>query len=78
MGWMTRPQKRRRSLYFNTQCINICDGWAMVEFDTPSKLAFPTCVSWKNLPYEHNDQALDISKSRRKVMGIDNSNEALP
>ena len=49
----------------------------MAEFDNPSNLAFPTWVSWKNLPYEHNDQALDIAKSLGEVIGIDNSIEAL-
>lgn len=42
--------------------------------DNPSNLAFLTWVSLRNLPYEHEDQAISIA-SLGEVIGIDTANE---
>ena len=43
--------------------------------DNPSNLAFPTWVSLRNLPLEHQDQALAIAESLGEVIGMDVEND---
>ena len=43
--------------------------------ENPSKLAFPTWVSLRNLPHEHQDQAIAIAESLGEVIGMDTANE---
>jgi len=43
--------------------------------DNPSNLAFPTWVSLRNMPYEHQDQAIAIAETLGEVIGIDTANE---
>lgn len=45
------------------------------NLDNPSNLAFPTWVSLKNMPYEHQDQAIAIAGTLGKVIGMDTANE---
>ena len=44
--------------------------------DNPSNLAFPTWVSLRNMPYEHEDQAIAIAESLGEVIGFDTANES--
>ena len=46
-----------------------------ILLDNPSNLAFPTWVALRNLPFEHNDEALAIIETLREVVGIDMSNK---
>ena len=39
--------------------------------ENPSNLAFPTWVSLRNMPFEHQDQALAIAESLGEVIGMD-------
>ena len=41
----------------------------------PSNLDFPTWVSLRNLPFEHQDQALAIAETLGKVIGMDTAND---
>ena len=41
----------------------------------PSNLAFPTWVSLRNMPFEHQDQALAIAESLGEVIGMDTAND---
>lgn len=43
--------------------------------DNPSNLAFPTWVSLRNLPHEHQDQAIGIAKTLGEVIGMQTDNE---
>lgn len=43
---------------------------SMVE---PQQLTFPTWVSFRNLSFEHRDQAYAIIETLEEVIGIDNS-----
>ena len=43
--------------------------------DNPSNLAFPTWVSLRNLPHEHQNQAIGIAKSLGEVIGMETANE---
>lgn len=43
--------------------------------DNPSNLAFLTWVSLRNMPYEHEDQAVAIAETLGEVIGIDIANE---
>lgn len=43
--------------------------------NNPSNLAFLAWVPFRDLPYEHIDQACAIVETLRKVIGIDTSNE---
>ena len=43
--------------------------------ENPSNLAFPTWVSLRNMPFEHQDQALAIAKSLGEVIGMDTEND---
>ena len=51
-------------------------SWAP-EFnpDNPSNLAFSTWVSLRNMPFEHQDQALAIVESLGEVIGMDMEND---
>ena len=42
--------------------------------DNPNNLAFPTWVSLRNLPHEHEDQAIGIAKSLGEVIGFETAN----
>jgi hypothetical protein len=44
--------------------------------DNPSNLAFPTWVSLRNLPIEHQDQAIEIAESLGVVIGMDVENDS--
>lgn len=44
--------------------------------DNPSNLAFPTWVRLRNMPFEHQDQAIAIAKTLGEVIGMDTANEA--
>ena len=41
----------------------------------PSNLDFPTWVSLRNLPFEHQDQTLAIAETLGKVIGMDTAND---
>jgi hypothetical protein len=43
--------------------------------DNPSNLAFPTWVSLRNMPFEHQDQAVAIAESLGEVIGMDVEND---
>ena len=43
--------------------------------DNPSNLAFPTWICLRNMPYEHQDQAIAIAKTLGEVIGMDTGNE---
>ena len=43
--------------------------------DNPNNLAFPTWVSLRNLPHEHQDQAIGIVETLGEVIGMDIANE---
>lgn len=43
--------------------------------DNPSNLAFPTWISLRNMPYEHQDQAIAIAETLGEVIGMDTANE---
>ena len=43
--------------------------------DNPSNLAFPTWVSLRNMPFEHQDQAMAIAESLGEVIGMDTAND---
>ena len=43
--------------------------------ENPSNLAFPTWVSLRNMPFEHQDQALAIAESLGEVIGLDTTND---
>ena len=43
--------------------------------DNPSNLAFPTWVSLRNLPHEHQDQAIGIAESLGEVIGMETAND---
>lgn len=44
--------------------------------DNPNNLAFPTWVSLRNLPHEHQDQAIGIAETLGKVIGMETANES--
>lgn len=44
--------------------------------DNLSNLAFPTWVSLRKLPHEHQDQALYIAETLREVIGMETINES--
>ena len=44
--------------------------------DNPSNLAFPTWVSLRNLPQEHQDQAIGIVETLGEVIGMETANES--
>lgn len=41
------------------------------NLDDPNNLAFQTWVSLRNMPQEHEDQAIDIAKTLGEVIGMD-------
>ena len=43
--------------------------------DNPSNLAFPTWVSLRNLPHEHQDQAISIAGTLGEVIGMETAND---
>ena len=43
--------------------------------ENPSNLAFPTWVSLRNMPFEHQDQAMAIAETLGEVIGFDTSND---
>ena len=43
--------------------------------DNPSNLAFPIWVSLRNLPHEHQDQAISIAESLGEVIGMETAND---
>ena len=43
--------------------------------ENPSNLAFPTWVSLRNMPFEHQDQAIEIAETLGEVIGFDTSND---
>ena len=43
--------------------------------NNPSNLAFPTWVSLRNLPHEHQDQAVGIAEALGEVIGMETENE---
>ena len=43
--------------------------------DNPINLAFPTWISLRNMPYEHQDQAIAIAETLGEVLGMDMANE---
>ena len=43
--------------------------------DNPSNLAFPTWINLRNMPYEHQDQAIEIAGTLGEVIGMDTANE---
>ena len=43
--------------------------------DNPSYLAFPTWVSLRNMPFEHQDQAMAIAEPLGEVIGMDTAND---
>ena len=43
--------------------------------DNPSNLAFPTWVSLRNLPQEHQDQAISIARTLGEMTGMNTANE---
>ena len=43
--------------------------------DNPNSLAFPTWISLRNLPHEHQDQAISIAESLGEVIRMDTTNE---
>lgn len=45
------------------------------NLDNRSNLAFPTWVSLRNMPFEHQVQALAIARSLGEVIGMDTANE---
>jgi hypothetical protein len=45
------------------------------NLDNPSNLAFPTWVSLRNMPFEHQDQALAIAESLGEIIGMDVEND---
>ena len=51
-------------------------SWALgFNPGNPSNLAFPTLVSLRNMPFEHQDQGLAIAHTLGEVIGIDIANE---
>ena len=44
--------------------------------DNPINLAFPTWVSLRNLPHEHQNQAINIVETFGEVIGMDTANES--
>ena len=45
------------------------------NLENPSNLAFPTWVSLRNMPFEHQDQAIEIAETLGEVIGSDTSND---
>ena len=43
--------------------------------ENPSNLALPTWVSLRNMPFEHQDQALAKAESLGEVIGMDTAND---
>ena len=51
-------------------------SWVLgFNLENPSNLAFPTLVTLRKLLFEHHDQAIDIAKSLREVIGMDTTTD---
>ena len=52
-------------------------SWVLgFNLDNPSVLAFPTWVSLRNLPHEHQDQAIGIAETLGEVIGMEAANKS--